>query len=62
MKKFIAEPDRYIQSAHALPNALPGLIELVRLDDAFPTSSLQGILKGTAGVKLTSGPRPTSSA
>jgi hypothetical protein len=56
MKKFIAEPDRYIQSAHALPNALPGLIELVRLDEAFPQSSLQGILKGTAGVKLTSGP------
>jgi len=56
MKKFIAEPDRYIQSSHALPSALPGLIELVRLDDAFPQSSLQGILKGTAGVKLTSGP------
>merc|ERR1719199_2389653 len=34
MKKFIAEPDRYMQSTHALPNALPGLIELVRLDDA----------------------------
>ena len=56
MKKFIAEPERYIQSSHAIPNALPGLIELVRLDDAFPQSSLQGILKGTAGVKLTSGP------
>jgi hypothetical protein len=56
MKKFIAEPERYLQSSHALPNALPGLIELVRMDDAFPQSSLQGILKGTAGVKLTSGP------
>jgi hypothetical protein len=56
MKKFIAEPERFIQSSRALPNALPGLIELVRLDDAFPQSSLQGILKGTAGVKLTSGP------
>jgi hypothetical protein len=56
MKKFVAEPGRYIQSSHMLPNALPGLIELVRLDDAFPQSSLQGILKGTAGVKLTSGP------
>merc|ERR1712224_438429 len=43
-----------MNNTHALPNEIPGLIELLHLDDAFPQSSLKGILRGTAGVKLSS--------
>lgn len=52
MRDFIADPEKCLTITHQLPNEFPGLLELLRLDDAFPQSSLQGILKGTAGVKL----------
>jgi hypothetical protein len=54
MAAFIEDPAKMMNNTHALPNENPGLIELLHLDDAFPQSSLKGILRGTAGFKLSS--------
>jgi uncharacterized protein (DUF1499 family) len=62
MIRFIDDPEKYIKKSHALPNAHPGLIELIGFDDVFPASSLKSILKGTAGVKISTAPMKADAA